>query len=349
MMSVISHKTHAPLADATVRRRMVTVVSFFDWARSCGLYRAAEFSKRSVCRVEPIDHDAMAHLRGNSQLPDTAAVVPEATTTFGDQVRPIERRQLAQLLHCLGPLPSNQIEANKPIDSRPSRDRLAAEIARTAGLRVDEVAGLTVHQILDRCPSDWMLHNLGPFVSIRITRTKGDHPRTILLPTWLLRELDLYIRGERAAAVDRRQSLQSRTRKSTTAHALFLNGPLSRNNVGKPVQTYTLQAAFRRSVLEAGLTERITRVDPNTGKMYNTTEAAHSFHDLRHTFAMEIYYAEIRRGNTAPWKIVQSKLGHKHLSTTLKFYMNIVDSYEAAISDDMYAFTRSLATVGADQ
>ena len=213
-----------------------------------------------------------------------------------------------------------------------------------AGLRVDEVASLEAHQILDLCPPSWENHDLGPAVVLHLTKTKGLVPRSVFLPTWLVREFDLYIRNERAEAIELFANSSRRRRKPPTA--LFVNGARARAHAGKKITTDTLHEAFHRAVLDAGLVEHVVKTDPDTNQQRLEKQVRHSFHDLRHTFAVQTYWYEHLRGNREPWKIVQARLGHKHLATTLKYYLSVVEMYEAAVSDRMFAFARSLADTG---
>jgi integrase len=342
MESIISRKTHEGLSPTTIRRRLVHVLAFYDWARSAGYYEGPEFNKREVRRLRRIDEDALAHTRSGRQTISKSALPPAANAISGAQARPFRESDLRHVLNALGPLSSRREEKNgHGIDHRPSRDRLAGELGVVAGLRVDEVASLQAHQILDLCPHSWDSHDLGAAVVLHLTNTKGLRPRPVFLPTWLLRELDLYIRGERAEAMELATQSTRRRRKPTTA--LFVNGARARANAGKKVTTDTLHDTFHRAVLDAGLVEHVVKTDPLTRKQRLEKEAKHSFHDLRHTFAVQTYWHELRQGNPAPWKIVQSRLGHKNLATTMKYYLAVVDAFEAAVSDRMFAVARSIA------
>lgn len=102
------------------------------------------------------------------------------------------------------------------------------------------------------------------------------------------------------------------------------------------------QQSFKMAAIAGGLTETTIKTDPDTWKQYAVKEAAHSFHDLRHTFACMLYHAEKRNGNPEPWKLIQGRLGHKHLSTTMNTYLRVVDEFEARVSDRMSDFFRAL-------
>jgi len=171
---------------------------------------------------------------------------------------------------------------------------------------------------------------------LRVVRTKGLRPRWVLIPTHLVLELRRYIDGERAEciAVGRRHGLRA------NPESLFVNGNASRHDAGKPIRAETLSRAFTAAVRTAGLTRSVTKTDPETGALYQSAEAAHTFHDARHTFAAWMYHAERAGGNAEPWKIVQARLGHRQLATTLNTYLRVVDDYRTEVNLNVYRFLR---------
>ena len=86
----------------------------------------------------------------------------------------------------------------------------------------------------------------------------------------------------------------------------------------KDVTTDTIHAAFHRTIMDSGVVRHVEKVNPDTGEQRIAKEVRHSYHDLRHTFAVQTYLEERRRGNVEPWKRVQVLLGHRNLGTTLK-------------------------------
>ena len=83
-----------------------------------------------------------------------------------------------------------------------------------------------------------------------------------------------------------------------------------------------------------------TKTHVETGALYQSAEAAHTFHDARHTFAAWMYHAERAGGNAEPWKIVQARLGHRQLATTLNTYLRVVDDYRTEVNLNVYRFLR---------
>ena len=312
----------------TIGRRLRAVGAFYEWASRRGYFHGEAVSPKTLRMfVRRIDQDALAHT-GSTVYHSVHALVPRQGTDADERVSPLTSTEWRDVASALGPLPSQQ-----GTHAGLSRDRLASETSLWTGMRVDEVAGLTVHQILDlsRVALD------ASTVVIDLTRTKGLRKRKVLLPQHLVTELIAYIDGERAEAVTvgRRYGLKK------APAALFLNGSTARNHAGKPAQPYTLSEAFRRAVEAVGLTRRVERVDPDTRNEFISDVPAHTFHDLRHTFAVFLYQAEVASGNVEPWKIVQARLGHKHLKTTTDIYLRIVDIFRIKANDAVYRFLRT--------
>ncbi|HET7570301.1 MAG TPA: site-specific integrase [Gammaproteobacteria bacterium] len=214
---------------------------------------------------------------------------------------------------------------------QPSRDRLAVELSLNSGMRIDEVTNLRTWQILDFAATsgtDYSVHLMA------ITKTKGLKARHVEVPHWLLKELLAYIDRERNHAISagRKYGL-----KKDTA-ALFVNGVSARQNAGKRFTADSLDDVFRRATVSAGLVRTIEKMDPVTGEPYLVQHPRFSFHCLRHSFAIWRYYAERQGGNPEPWKIIQSLLGHRALSTTTDLYLRATSVFEAQVSDEVLRF-----------
>jgi len=278
--------------------------------------------------LRTIDNDALAHIGGGVREVAVSTTAPRTSESADERVHPMESKAWLAVAKSLGPLPSQRDEGI----SGCCRNRLAAEISIWTGMRLDEVAGLTAYQLLDLRSTD------GSFASVplKITRTKGLRPRTILFPGHLIAEIHGYIDTERREAVEvgKRFGL-----KRDTGY-LFVNGLDARNHAGKPVRGYTLSGAFRDAVLACGLVRKENRVNPLTEESYLASCAAHSFHDLRHTFSVWLYQAEKAAGNAEPWKVVQARLGHRYLKSTTDIYLRVVDTFRAKVNDNLYRFLR---------
>ncbi|MCS0627943.1 site-specific integrase [Telluria mixta] len=327
-LKTISPQTHEMLLSSTVKRRMIYISDFYDWAHRIGLVSRVDFEREEKRISIPIDSDEFAHTRSGTIKKAVSRLMPSkgkkrrraASFLSVDEWRTLSRE--------LGPLPT---ESKQMDDPRPSRDRLACELSINSGLRVDEIAKLTKYQILDLVAKIPFDAEPDQFISLHVTETKRLVPRDVDIPVYLIYELIHYIDNERSAALEiaRKTWLKKRVNEPVT---LFLNGVDARHHAGKPINSDTLDAAFRSAQFAAGLVKTIEKKDPDTREVYFTKDALHVFHTLRHTFAMWLYDAEIHAGNTAPWKVVQSKLGHAKLSTTMNTYLSHFDGRRRSVN-----------------
>jgi integrase len=339
MIGEISPRTHEEYKTETIRARRTLVKRFYAWAQKRGfcdgnLQEATEIRDAYI----PADRDPLAHIHSGQRRIAVDPGTPRRTTRPGEKVRPLiggdpKNPSFPRIARHLGPLPSERGAG----DSTSARDRLAAELSVSTGLRVDEVAKLTVFQILDLPVGG----DPERFTTMHVTRTKRLVERDVNVPNYLVPDLHVYIDGERkeCIAVARRYWLK---KKSDEPKVLFVNGVDARQNAGKPVAADTLSDAFRRAIVKAGLTEWVTKTDPDTGEVRQVRVPRHRYHDLRHTYALWTYQALVEQGISEPWKIIQSLLGHAHLSTTLDTYLRVVNVEKARTADGAYKVMRSV-------
>lgn len=162
-----------------------------------------------------------------------------------------------------------------------------------------------------------------------ITVTKGGRPRSVTLPASVYDELIQYVDSERGEAVRGH-------RHPTTA--LFVNHATATRNAGGPVTPHTVTRNFNRAVFAAGL---IRTVDADPPRRI----AAHTFHDLRHTYAVATYFALQKAGKAEPWMLLKTLLGHRSVATTLDIYLRSVSNLEAATTDLLADAMRFLTAV----
>jgi integrase/recombinase XerC len=100
-------------------------------------------------------------------------------------------------------------------------------------------------------------------------------------------------------------------------------------------------------VLVCGLTVERPKEDPE-GQLepWIAIEAAHRYHDLRHTFAITRYHEERRKGNQAPWETIQRLLGHKYVTTTMETYLAHSSGYVTDIIDTVDSAIDSIGSHG---
>jgi integrase len=339
MIGQISPRTFEEYKAATIRARRTLVRRFYEWAQKRGWYDGTLREAREVREVyRSAERDPLAHLHPSQRRIEVDPGAPRSSARPDEKVRPLiggdpNNASFPRIAKHLGPLPSER----GADDPSPSRDRLAAELSVSTGLRVDEVAKLTIFQILNLPVGS----DPERFTTLHVTKTKRLVARDINVPNYLIPDLHAYIDGERSQciAVARRYWLK---KKSDEPKALFVNGVDAHQNAGKPISADTLSGAFRRAVIKAGLTEGVAKTDPDTGEVRQVLIPRHRYHDLRHTYALWTYHALVEQGTSEPWKIIQSLLGHAHLSTTLDTYLRVVNVEKARTADRAYEVMRSV-------
>ena len=339
MIGEISPRTHEEYKPETIRARRILVRRFYAWAHKRGFCDGTLQETTEIRGAYlPADRDPLAHLHSGQRCIAVDPGTPRSSTRPGEKLRPLidgdpQNPSFPRIARHLGPLPSERCAD----DSTSCRDRLAAELSVSTGLRVDEVAKLTVFQILD-LPAGGDPER---FTTMHVTRTKRLVERDVNVPNYLIPDLHAYVDGERkeCIAVARRHWLR---KKSDEPKVLFVNGVDAHQNAGKPIGADTLSDAFRRAVIKAGLTEWVTKTDPDTGEARQIRAPRHRYHDLRHTYALWTYQALVEQGISEPWKIIQSLLGHAHLSTTLDTYLRVVNVEKARTADGAYEVMRSV-------
>ncbi len=337
LQDAVSPHTRQYLADSTIRRRQSTVANFYKQAQIQGWY-VGPFLKTSELkkgRIRPPDKDAMVHLRASR---DTIRQVSTYAEEIGETgvVNPLNTVEWRLIQRVLGSLPSEPKE-----HLRPSRDRLACEFSLTTGLRVDEVASLTVNQIL-KLNTDYLYLSEEDrehgYLKLYITKTKRLKPRNVLVPCYLIPELVHYIDKERKAAVTVRKAYSSKDgKKYKEPDCLFINHANPMQYAGNAIQPASLSHAFRQACKTAGVMKTVQEIHAIEDDDGNETKvsvlrraAAHCYHDLRHTFAVTMYSNEVENKNSEPWLPIKELLGHASVETTRDTYLKVVTVEEKA-------------------
>lgn len=156
---------------------------------------------------------------------------------------------------------------------------------------------------------------------IIIEKGKGDTSRLVGAPGWLVLDIQEYMRTEREESVR-----VGRKKGGKRTNQLFL-GHANGKSAGQPITRKGIQDMFEAACLACGIAEKTDRTDPETGEKFVKVVAKHSYHDLRHNCAVLTYHAEKALGNSEPWKVVQIKLGHKGVKTTMDTYLAYVEIF----------------------
>lgn len=206
-----------------------------------------------------------------------------------------------------------------------SRDRLAFELAVCCGMRIDEIANLEA-AVFERfeCEDTEAFH----LFELTITHTKGLVPREVFIPYWLMSEAAEYIAKERAIALKIAKRVWAVGDDAKLPWQLLVNPPGAGRHVGKAATDDTLEAWFNKAC-SAALPKKKRPVAKGTEHARTEMVVMHTFHDLRHTFAVMMYRALEGIGIARPWLRIQKLLGHQDISTTVGTYLKVLDDFGA--------------------
>lgn len=325
LQELISPQTNQLLASSTIARRQATVERFYAHAKKQGWYTGefvlTKVKKGRIAESINLGQDTAASSPSSGE--DVKSEFREQAE-YGEPVRPLSAYEWHQLQREIGPLPSERTH-----DLRPSRDRLACELALGTGMRVDEIASLTEYQLQGLYKS-WLVaseeQQQDGFFALYIVKTKRLKPRDVLVPGYLIPELMAYLDDERKVSIKNGEARAKRKGlKYKRPSSLFVNLPESAQHAGVPVRATSLSWAFKESCLGADITHSVEKIDIETNERYRENLSKHCFHDLRHTFSVWFYHDKKSKGDAEPWKELQVLLGHASLDVTMNTYLKIVD------------------------
>ncbi|MBD9437946.1 tyrosine-type recombinase/integrase [Pseudoxanthomonas sp. PXM03] len=302
MSETISPQTQKVYSDATILKRVSTAKRSLEYLQNQGRLKNRIDVRRAVVKGEP-----KLVFAPRVKLPK-----PPAVDALVKHIPPALFEELAATL---GRMPSEERNGL-------SRDRLFFTYLANTGCRISEgLAG--------RC-SDlplWQIGKKDPLTACFIkVKAKGGHQRNVRLPIWLLEELDLYIKNERAEAVAKHSPDQAHDR-------IFVNHQHAHRGAGSPLSAANFRKIFRRAAQKAA--ERVG------------SQSVPSPHSCRHSFALFNYAAEKLNGNPDPGKTVQALLGHRDKATTDKIYLNASVVLEEVLSEaDQSHLTKLLSERG---
>ncbi|AQV93181.1 site-specific recombinase [Cupriavidus necator] len=334
MRSTVSPTTGKEYATTTVIRRKTTVEGFYKWAATVKLGNPTDTNIPELLLRRDIEGGG----RGKS------AVKVRKKASEKQHVSVMRREQARAIMEALGPLPRELSEevsdkyGYKPDSlsspetgdiARSSRDRLGAEIAHQAGLRISEVTGLLVSQFEMYLANANIIETA--VYGIRVLG-KGKVPRTVNFHGALILEIVSYMKNERRNIINRLQGVADRH--------LLINPIDSGRWSGKKVSVRTLQRTFSTACINAGccVSNPVERFTWSKSGMLDRSTAfvvqpVFVFHDLRHTFAVWTYYARKKSGDNEPWLYIQKQLGHARLETTIQIYLASTSEFEASVTD----------------
>lgn len=316
MLIAISPHTHRPFRRQTIRRRLSTLIKFYAWAKHnklCNL--AITDDDEGVASAAPGRPRYLAGLYPRGWKRDE--IMPRRDTTSWSEVRCFSPKEYRKVADGLGP----KLTDKKSIHGA-TPFRLVCDLMVTTGIRISEALSLTIAHVdaLDDIAS-----SKNGVAYLRLTATKGNKPRSVPVPTFVIHQLKQYL--------ERHRPVVAKASETSRSAPLFLNGRDATRTQGRPLKPAFFRDRFNRAVKKARLIRPRLNYDLQTGHPTELTTHTFTPHCLRHTFAIWRYYAERSLGNPEPWKIIQAILGHAHLTTTLNIYLKATAEYELSVSN----------------
>jgi integrase len=292
---LVSPYTNEHYSRKTIAFRMTVAISFCQWLGGRGSYRGDILAGKLVRRIAKppsMDHDMLAHTRSGNVKPGGYAIIPKRR---GEKpIRPLTPNELKLLIAAAG--------------IKGSRDRLVIDIGWATGLRVEEIAKLDVMSF------EALLTSGKPF-SLKWVSVlgKGSKERMVAFPNWLIRDIQVYIDGERKIVTAQRRAASDPNNTLLVTHLDSRNPP-----AGSPLSIRTIQSVVNHISISAGLI--LPGFRWKDSKSFSAARV--SPHDLRHTYSVMALAAFCVLGDEKGGLIhIQRQLGHAFRATTENVYL----------------------------
>ncbi|WP_080671068.1 tyrosine-type recombinase/integrase [Pseudomonas putida] len=310
MLRSVSPRTGRKYCSGTVSNIMSAVLTLYSYLKGRCLV-ISDIPEIRSCRSdwEPYDHQPLFGLRGDlgSNGKRRSGYFPKGEGS--SRIRPFLQKDLQAFLSVMGPRASEKSSS----DSRCCRNRLIADFGWAVGLRNSEIANLKAASF-----ENLKVDFASPAAQQRLDVTgKGNIARIVAVPNWLVLDAQIY------SGQEREQSIRMGRSKVDSGHLIVSNKEA--RSPGKKISTRRILQIVENGCVKAGLIETVERLVE--GKSVNSKKAMHCVHDLRHTYAVLTYHAEVMNGNVEPWKKIQAQLGHKSLQTTIDTYLRYVSVF----------------------
>jgi integrase len=246
-------------------------------------------------------------------------------SVYGADGKRLDRdRLLGARRHMIRPLTEDavrRIEAALPV--RPcdweeggpsSRPRATFNTGRRNGLRVTENLGIHIEDVL----SATIVEREREYEFI-CKRTKGADHRALTVTGNDILEWQAYAVRERRHLIRLARDLKGANWDEPVE--LFVNGAGAGMHVGEATQPNSIQRDFRQVQLRLGMKEDVS-FTTSDGRTHVFELMDHCYHDLRHTYAHDMYRLAQTKGDQEDWLgFVARRLGHSHVTTTSRIYL----------------------------
>ena len=308
MLTTLSLRTGRPYAQGTVATRMIAVIMLYRYLKE----RKIVLSDIADMLDDQVYEGCSSFVgsRGSRRCSkNKKGYIPGEDGRL--RIAPFSRKELQSLLSTIGPRASLKEKS----DSRRARDRLIVDLGWAVGLRNFEITGLKASQFSDLHPEKDFP---GDHQRVEILGKRSKR-RVVAVPNWLVLDAQVYINEERATAL-------KKAKNPVDCDYLVVSEGNSRCP-GRKISTRRTLQIVEAACIAAGQVGTVKRKFPDKGVVI-TQKALHCVHDLRHTYAVMTYHAEVKQGNREPWKKIQAQLGHKDMQTTIDTYLRYVSAFD---------------------
>lgn len=238
-------------------------------------------------------------------------------------IRPLSEDSIGKLEKALPVTPAKWEEGGPS-----SRPRLTMDNGRRNGLRVIENLGLLYEDVMRPTILD-----ADREYGFTLKRTKGPDHREIRVLGHEILAWQAYGARERKFLVKAARAIRGANWDEPAE--LLLNGVRSGEHVGEATQPSTIQRDLREPQMRLGMFKEELFTLPN-GSRRKFVIVNHCYHDLRHTYAHDMYRLGKANGEEGDNLIafVARRLGHAQPSTTARIYL-WPDSRKVAMVGDI--------------
>jgi integrase len=314
LANTVSRQTGTLYCRSTIENKESVIRAFYDYLRSTKQY-AGDILNSTGSKGRS-SRGAYVHTgRGRARLATRGS-----RASSSGRIRPFYPAELQRALAEAGPRASEVVAKASDLEksgllsaSTACRNRLLFDLGWAVGLRVHEIHGLNRYQFLELIvDEEAMASSQIIYVAGKGSLGSGKKVRAVAVPNWLIADAQAYIEHLLPAAPAGRHT------------ALFLSSQES-NRPGRPISVRRLQQIVEETCCAANILRETEIIDLATHARSTVLVAAHSVHDLRHTYAVYTYLVESHKGNAEPWKKISSQLGHTLIDTTIKTYLKFID------------------------
>jgi len=299
-----------PVSEGTWNLGISALIKLYEWAEEDGLIKRIPFTRKQAANT----YMASSRKRRSSGI-------KEKEKRYAKPVKSLRLEEYKEQF----------IPAINEVSRNAQRDNCLANFLLTTGCRITEA----LSQDLFRLPDPYADKFAGLFAVPMKIRGKGNKERTIKIPKHVLKEINLYVREDRADIVDKWEKKNPKVKPASKKYPnkIFLS------ERGTPFSVNSAEKVFSKAAIACN-----RNVTP---------------HMMRHTFAIYTLSSLIKQavkdiseakkmGASAykkllrdPLRSLQKLMGHSHIDTTYG-YLDYLEEEEAFVDEALDIWTSDI-------